>query len=172
MRKLFTALLVLAAIVLTGCGLAEKATEKAMEKAVQKATGVTVDEKNGTVTVQGQNGEKMTVTTEPEGKLPEGFPLPVFPQAKVKSGSKIDANGKAYYSLELTYKGEAKPAVEFYEKALKDRGYGDVFKAETSTDESEEWTLSGQNTKESATFFFQSMKKTKEAMIAISWNEL
>jgi len=168
MRKVFTALLVLAAVVLTGCGLAEKATEKA----IQKAVGVSVDEKNGTVTVQGQNGEKMTVTTEPEGKLPEGFPLPVFPSAKVKTGGKIAANGKTLYTVELTYKGEAKPAVEFYEKALKDRGYGDLFKAESSTDDDETWTLSGQNTKESATFFFQSMKKTKEATIAISWSEL
>jgi predicted small lipoprotein YifL len=167
MRKVFTALLVLAAILLTGCGLAQKATEKAIEK----ASGISVDEKNGTVTVQGQNGEKVTVTTEPDGKLPEGFPLPVFPGSKVKSGGKITSNAKASYTVELTYKGECAPAVEFYEKALKDKGFGDLFKAESSTEEDETWTLSGKNDKASAIFFFQSMKKTKEATIAITWGE-
>ncbi|HWI61100.1 MAG TPA: hypothetical protein VNT75_04630 [Symbiobacteriaceae bacterium] len=169
MRKVLTALLVLAAmVVVTGCGLADKVAEKAVEK----ATGVTVDEKKNTVTLQGQNGEKVTVTTETEGKLPAGFPLPVYPQAKVSNGGKIDVSGKAMYTVELTYKGDIKPAVDFYEKALKDKGLADFFKAETANDDEEEsWTMSGQNEKATAAIFFQTMKKTKEAKIAISWTE-
>ena len=169
LRKLFTVLLTLTMLALTGCGLADRTAEKAMEKAL----GVSVDEKKGEVTFQTKDGEKVTVTSQDakEGKLPDGFPLPVFPGGKVASGGKLTINGKTQYTVEITFKGDVKPVGEFYAKVLKEKGFGDLFQAESSTDEEDNYTLSGQSEKEAAYFFIQSLKPSKEGTLAISYGD-
>lgn len=169
LRKVFALLLTLTMVALTGCGLADKAAEKAMEKAL----GVSVDEKKGEVTFQTKDGEKVTVSSSDakEGQLPEGFPLPVFPGGKVASGGKLTVNGKTQYTVEITFKGPVKPVGEFYAKAIKEKGFGDLFQAESSDDEQENYTLSGQSEKEAAYFFIESNKATKEGTVAISYGD-
>jgi len=52
------------------------------------------------VTLTGQDGEKMTVSTS-ESKLVEGFPLPVYPGAEVVRSSSTEVNGKTPVTPDL-----------------------------------------------------------------------
>jgi len=173
LRKTLAFLLVLATTLLAGCGLADKVAEKAVEKSLEKATGVTVDEKGNSVTVKGQDGQSLTITTEPteSGKVPDGFPLPVFPGGKVTVGQKMTLNNKAVYTVEIKFAGEAKPATDFYEKALKERGFGDVSRMENADETEATSMLTGETDKLVAFLGVSVMVKTKEGTISISVSE-
>lgn len=174
MRKVLTWLLVAAAaLTLTGCGLADKAIEKATEKAIEKATGVSVNDKTGEVTVKGQDGSTLTMSGDTkEGKVPDGFPIPVYPKAKVVEGSRLTLNGKKIYTVELSFKDNAKAAFEFYQNVLKERGYVDPWTMEDIDSEEESYTLTGQiEKKESFMVLINMDLKTKEGTINLQWSE-
>lgn len=123
MRRSLAILLGLTLLLLTGCGLAEKAVEKvaekATEKAIEKATGVSVDNSGQSVTIKGQDGKSVTFESEDSGKLPEGYPLPMVPGGKVLSSSKMTTDGKVGWIVEIEFKGDVKAVADLYEKALK-----------------------------------------------------
>jgi hypothetical protein len=120
MRRFFLLLLPLI-IILSGCGLAQKAADKAAEKALEKATGVSVDEKNNSVTIKGQDGQSVTVQST-EAKLPDGFPLKVHSGGKVTSGSVMKSNGKQVFTVEIAFDKDPTAVADYYEKAMTDLG--------------------------------------------------
>lgn len=110
-------LLLAAAAAATGCGAGEKAVEKAMETAIEESTGVKVDQKNDAVTITTKDGS-MSIGGE-SNKLPEGFPLPAFPNAKIESSMTTTENGAKHYVVSLSSKKEIKELAAYYEDALK-----------------------------------------------------
>ncbi len=151
MRK-FAVALALLAMVLSGCGLAEKAAdkvaEKAAEKAVEAATGVKVESDKNSVTVKGKDGEQVTFSNSEDGKIPEGFPLPVYRGAKVLSGSDVKSEGKTLWVVELQVKGDVTDVADFYEKAFQERGF-EISRTDTDTDGEKMSLLMGESDKES-----------------------
>lgn len=175
MRKILAWLLVAAAaLTLSGCGLADKAIEKATEKAIEKATGVSVNDKTGEVTVKGQDGSTLTMSGETkEGKVPEGFPLPVYNKLKVTEGSKLTLNGKPIYTVEFTFKDNAKAAFDYYINVLNERGYKEPWKIESADSQEESYTVTGQiEGKESFMMMINMDVKTKEGQLTIQWSKL
>lgn len=114
---------VLAAGVLltTGC---QQLVGNAIKGAVEKQTGVKVDQSNGQVTVQGSNGESVTVGGA-EGKLPEGFPadFPVWAGAKVKTGGKVANPTGTIYSVVWTSTDPLTKVSSEYTDAIKAAGF-------------------------------------------------
>ena len=170
MRKTLAILLGLALLTLTGCGLAEKAVETATEKAIEKATGVSVDEKGGSVTIKGQDGSTTTVSSDTGGKLPEGFPLPLLPGSKVTSSSRMTTDGKLAFIVELTFKGEATAAADFYEKAIKGLGGADISRTESETDGETSIFLMAETEKQSGWITIETDKE-KNGIVSFIWGD-
>lgn len=124
----------LTVLALAGCGLADRAIERGVEKAIESATGVSVDEDEGSITFTGEDGEKVTLSgASAEGKLVDGFPLPIYDGAKVANSGRLAANGKETYSAELSFTGGALEVADFYEQALKEQGI-EVSRSEMESD--------------------------------------
>ncbi len=169
MRKILALVLAGALLALTGCGLAEKAVEKATEKAVEKATGVSVDSKGGSVTLKGKDGETLTIDAESGGKLPEGFPFQLYPGAKVNSSSRMTADGKASYVVEIGFKGEAAPVADFYEKAISEKGIEDMSRTESESNGTVDIFLTGDSETEGGFITITVDTKTEEGTASFIW---
>ncbi|HEY3374153.1 MAG TPA: hypothetical protein VGK02_03705 [Candidatus Aquicultor sp.] len=114
------ALLIAALVICVGCGnIAEQATKKAVEN----ATGVKVDEKNGSVNIKTDKGE--ATISGSESKVPDGFPkdFPIYDGVKITSGLKTEAEGKTSFQVTFETSDDVKKVVDFYKKALADNGY-------------------------------------------------
>lgn len=153
---------------LTGCGVTDRLAEKAAEKAVEKATGVKVEDKGDTVTVTTKDGDQVTLSGQ-EGKLPEGFPLPLIKGATVGSGSKITTNNKVGFTAEITYTGTHKDTADFYEKALKDLGIK-VERTDVTSDGETTVMLIGSSDKHDAWVMLNG-KGDKGGTIAVMWGD-
>jgi len=135
----------LTALALTGCGLADRMIERGVEKAIESATGVSVDEDGGTITFTGEDGEQVTLSgSSAEGKLIDGFPLPIYDGAKVVSSGRLSANNRTNYSAELSFTGDAQAVADFYEKVLKEQG-AEVNRTQLDADGEVTILLSGQS---------------------------
>ncbi len=130
-------LLLLSLLVSTACFSSEEKTESAIEL----ATGTKIDIDDKTVTIRGPDGEKVTTkidtgedgtttltndkgarTTIGQGKVPPGFPLPIFEGAEVSMGMSSEQGGQKAFSLTFQSSAKAEEIGAFYEKALKEKG--------------------------------------------------
>lgn len=170
MRKSLAILLGLALLTLTGCGLAEKAVEKATESAIEKATGISVDEKGGSVTIKGEDGKTMTIDSDTGGKLPDGFPLPLFPGSKVTSASKMTTDGKVAFIVELSFKGDAKAVADFYEKALEGLGGTNMSRTESEQDQEVSIFFTAETEKQSGWITIETDKE-KQGLVSFIWGD-
>ena len=142
------AVLVVSAIALGGCGMLVK-------KGIESATGVKVDQNQGSVSVTGKNGE--TATTQ-EGKVPDGFPadVPVY-AGTVKMGNKVQTADGTTYQVVIETPDSAKTVGDFFEGKLKDSG----------------WTIEGRNDSSSSGNDISTVsakKDTSQAMVIASTN--
>jgi len=124
---------------------------------------------DSTLTITGNDGEKVTFTTGQEGKLPDGFPLPLIKGGKVGSATKITTNNKDGYSVELTYSGTHKEAADFYQKALKDLDI-EVERTDVSAQDEVTIMLMGQSDKHDV-WLMVNGKGEKGGTIAIMWGD-
>lgn len=126
MRTVAAWLLPLLMLALTGCGLAEKAAERAAEeaaeRAIEAATGVKVDQDGNSITIKGQDGEETTITAPDEGKLVEGFPLPVYEGGKVLSSAVFSSDSKKSWTAGFEFTVDPKAVADYYETVLKGKG--------------------------------------------------
>ncbi len=122
----------LAVLTLTGCGLAERAVDRAVDQAVQRATenlveqatGIKVDTNEGAITFTSEDGETVTISgAGEEGRLVEGFPLPVHSRLTVDDSGRLTANGKTTYSASFAFEGDATELADYYEQLLQERGF-------------------------------------------------
>lgn len=98
MKRVLTIIAVLVCVfalaMATGC---QSIAEKATETAIEKGTGGKVDLKDGSVTVEGEKGEKATISEG--GEIPESMPsdVPVYAGTKVVASVESDdpSGGKA-----------------------------------------------------------------------------
>lgn len=153
MRRLGTLMLSLLMLTLAGCGLAEKAAdkvaEKAAEKAIEAATGVKVDSDNNSITIKDKEGKELTIAGGEEGKLPEGFPLPVYQGAKIAAATTMTTDNKKSFAVELELTAEPKAVADYYEAQLKDRGM-EVTRMDNSSKDGDNFFLMAENTTDSA----------------------
>jgi hypothetical protein len=133
--RMIAAVLVLSmaatAVVLTGCG---QIVGNAVKGAVEQQTGVKVDEKGGTISVQGKDGTSMTVGGTQQGKLSEGFPteFPQYAGATVKSSAKVSTAQGSVYTAEWTTTDPMSAVLKAYEEQLKTAGYEIVSSASSA----------------------------------------
>lgn len=101
---------------LTGC-------EKAAEEAVEDAAGVDVDNDDGSVTIEGDDGASITMDTE-AAELPEGYPddAPVY-DGKLEAAWEATQDDSTSYSLSMTTKDGVEEVVDWYKDALQDEGW-------------------------------------------------
>ncbi len=116
-----THLAVLLALALVAVALLATGCARAAERAVERASGVKVEEQGGKVTIKTKEGEASLSARE--GKVPEGFPLPLAPGTQIVQGLKTESKGKQHFQVVLGFSGQVKSIAEFYEKALRDAGY-------------------------------------------------
>lgn len=114
-----TIMVLVAALSLCSCA---RSSEKAAEKFIESMTGQNVDIEDGgeSITIKGDNGESMTVTTGDDQVWPADK-MGGLPELKGKVTSVIEAGGTCYVSLE----GVSEADVKAYIEGLKDMGYGD-----------------------------------------------
>lgn len=110
-------LLMAAAVAASGCGAGDKAVEKAVESAIEQSTGVKVDQKDNGVTITTKDGT-LSVGGE-SNKLPEGFPLPAYPNAKIESSMTSSESGAKHYIVSLSSPKKIEELAAYYEDALK-----------------------------------------------------
>jgi predicted small lipoprotein YifL len=174
MRRLGIIVPLLLVMTLTGCGLAGKAAEKAAdtvaEKAVEKATGVSVDQKNNSVTIKGQDGEQLTIKSNEDGKLPTGFPLPLYKGGKVLSSSTMTTNDKKGYTVEMEFDADPKTVADFYEKAMKDRGI-ELTRMDSEQDGEVNIALTGASDKESVFGTISRLKDAQKTTFTVMWGD-
>jgi hypothetical protein len=133
--RMITLMLVLAmaasAVVLSGC---DQLIGNAVKGAVEQQTGVKVDEKGGTISVQGKDGTSMTVGGTQQGKLSEGFPteFPQYAGATVKSSAKVSTAQGSVYTAEWTTTDAMDVVLKTYEEQLKTAGYEIVSSASSA----------------------------------------
>lgn len=173
-RILISVSAVLAVLMLSGCGLAqravERATEEAVGKAIESATGVSVDEDEGTVTIKGSDGEEVQLSGT-EGKLAEGFPLPLYQGAKVNSSARMSASGKSSYTADITYAADTNEVANFYEAELKKLGIAEVARIESDNGSEFMVILSGESDTASAWITLNWQKESKSGSLAIIYGE-
>ena len=101
-------------IVLSGCGFLA-------QKAVEGATGVKVDQGNGSVTVQGSNGGSATVQ---QGKIPDGFPadFAVY-SGSIKMGNRVQSPDGTLYQVTIETADDPKTVADWYDEKLKTAGW-------------------------------------------------
>ena len=123
--------LVATAVVLSGC---DQIIGNAVKGAVEKQTGVKVDEKGGTISVQGKDGESMTIGGTESGKLSEGFPteFPQYPGATVKTSAKVTTGAGSMFTAEWTTTDSVDTVLKSYEEKLKTAGYEIVSSASSA----------------------------------------
>ncbi|MFZ5827939.1 MAG: hypothetical protein ACOY94_26845 [Bacillota bacterium] len=170
MRKSLALLLGFMMLIFTGCGLAEKAVEKAAEKAVEKATGVSVDEKGNSVTIKGQDGKSVTFEGQDNGKLPEGYPLPMVPGGKVVSSSKMSSDGKVGWIVGIEFKGDVKAVADLHENALKKLNVK-VTRSEVEEDGHMTIMLMADGEKQSGIITIESDTKTGEGSVNVMFGD-
>lgn len=92
----------------------------AAEKAVEQTTGVSVSEKDDTVTIKGKDGESVTINSSMPDEL-KAFPLPSGFKYE-SGGSSTSAQGQMSIA---TWKGKGNIAAigEFYKKTAADQGW-------------------------------------------------
>jgi hypothetical protein len=115
MVQLGIAVLAIASVLATsGCGML-------IRKGVESATGVKVDEKSGSVTVNGKNGGTATMQ---EGKLPDGLPagFPVY-TGTVKLGNKVQTAEGTSFQMVIETPDDAKTVGDWYSEKLKGAGW-------------------------------------------------
>jgi hypothetical protein len=120
------------AVVLAGC---DQIVGNAVKGAVEQQTGVKVDEKGGTVSIQGKDGQSVTVGGTQDGKLSEGFPteFPQYPGATVKSSAKVTTAEGSMFTAEWTTTDPVDTIIKSYEEKLKAAGYEVTSSASSTT---------------------------------------
>ncbi len=162
----------------TGCfgACGEMAAEAITEKALGVAD-IDVDEKTGSVTIKGKDGEVVHMAAEGDNskltfkgkdgiieynaghdqKLPLGFPFEVVKGSRVQ-GSATTSDGKQVsYMLSLASESAVDEAAAFYEKELKAKGI-EVQRTDMNVDGKQFVTLGGK-------------AEDREATLAISTGE-
>lgn len=173
-RPLLILTAALGLVLLAGCGaktVAETATGVQVDQEGDTTT-ITTDEGQTTYSADGNNvtitndkGETLTMTTE-EGKVPDGFPLPVLPGSKVTTGMRADSNGKISYTVEFQMSGDIQEAAAVYEKELKDRGLT-VSRTDVSDDTQVTVMLMADSEKESGWVSFTGEKGSRDFTIGV-----
>lgn len=140
-KFIYTSVMLLAvAAAAAGCGVGDKIAEKAVEKAIEEATGAKVEQKNDTVTITTKDGQ-VSLGGE-SGKLPDGFPLPAYPGAKIISSATSTEQGVKHYLVSLTSEKPAKEITAYYEQELQKKGMT-LEKTDISDDSSTTVLLNG-----------------------------
>lgn len=156
---------------LAGCGAAGKAAEDAAaaaaQRAIEQTTGVSVDQKNNSVTIKGQDGKQMTITANEEGKLPEGFPIPVFQGGKVTASATMNTDNKKSWTAEIEFEATAKAVGDYYEKMIKERGMK-VTRSDSTDGGFTSVTLVAESDKESA-FLTINQGEKEPAVLTLMW---
>lgn len=124
MKKNYAILITLLLITLALCACASP--EKTVENIIKQQTGQDVDIKDGgnSITIKGENGESMTVTTGDDQKWPAGK-LGDLPELKGTVKSIVEAGGTCFVSLEDVSEADARD----YISKLKELGYADGIEA-------------------------------------------
>jgi hypothetical protein len=125
---LLTGLLV-AVIGVSGCqNLAEKAIEKATEKAIEGQTGNQVDIKDGSVSIQGEDGSTANIGEGAE--VPAEFPkdVPVYDGTVLGAFSSADS-----WTLNIETTDDPKKVIEFYVARLAKDGWVKESQADMGT---------------------------------------
>jgi hypothetical protein len=136
MRKRMIAVAIVLALaatmlVLAGC---DQIIGNAVKGAVEKQTGVKVDKNGNTISVQGKDGESVTIGGTQEGKLSEGFPteFPQYAGATVKSSAKVTTGAGSMYTAEWKTTDPVSTVLTGYEEKLKAAGYTIVSSASSA----------------------------------------
>lgn len=121
MKKNIAITLAVLLVAFTLCACAAS-SEKAAEKMIENITGQKVDIEDGgdSITIKGNDGESMTVTTGGDQAWPTDK-LGDLPELKGKIISVIEAGGTCHVSLEDVSEADIKA----YIQELKDMGYAD-----------------------------------------------
>jgi hypothetical protein len=113
-------LILVFSLAMSGCGIGDRLAETAVEKAVEKTTGVKVDSKDDQLTIKTEQGELKMGGTQ---QIPQGFPLPVYPEATLVNSIKgTDANGAEQFLLFFNTSKPIHEVAAFYEKELENQG--------------------------------------------------
>lgn len=132
-----------------GCGLGEdlsdqiteKVSEEIAEEIVEKAVGaedLEVSRDGASVRLKTEDGE--VAWDARNGKLPEGFPLPVYAGATIVSGAKIEADDKDSFQVSLRTPDAPEKVAGFYKQALEGDGFA-VKQVEISADGKKQYLL-------------------------------
>lgn len=114
-RATAIALLVVALLALTGCGMLA-------QKAAESATGVSVQKNGSQVTVNGPNGSATVQTNE--SKLPDGLPdnVPTY-SGTIKGSNAVTTPEGSTFTYTVVSADDAKTIVDWYAKNLADKGW-------------------------------------------------
>lgn len=165
--------------------------EWATEKLIEKATGISVDEKDGSVTFRSKDGE-LTVSDKDgeavlvakgkdgetlrmggaEGKLPQGFPLPIADGAKVENSMSKDKGEEKHFVVTLSSPVAATGRIaDFYERELERKGL-EVERSNFEVDGALSVNMTGRgegNVSAAVTIFANN--EDDKALISLSWEE-
>lgn len=181
MKKwLLTLVVLLAAVALVGCGVARRAVEgvadkaigEVAEKVVEETTGISIDEDEGTITIkgEGEDGQELTITGG-GGKVVEGFPLPVYPDAKVNDTGALSIGEHRSFTGDFTVKADFDDVVEFYENAMKEKGVAEATRLESAGSDYKSMMLMGQSETETGTISIEWREDTGENQVLIMWGD-
>lgn len=165
--------------------------EWAAEKLIEKATGISVDEKDGSVTFRSKDGE-LTVSDKDgeavlvakgkdgetlrvggaEGKLPEGFPLPVADGAKVENSVSKGKGAERHFVVTLSSPAAATGRIaDFYERELKRKGL-EVERSNFEVDGALSVSMTGRGEGDvSAAVTIFANQGDDNALISVSWEQ-
>jgi hypothetical protein len=173
MRVLLAAMLLL----VVGCGKSdEKKTVKTPGGSVTvEGDKVTVQTDKGKATIESKGGTTEIRTNEGtmtvgEGKVPDGFPLPVMRGAKVENSAHMaPPDGKEVFTLNAKIPAAFKDVADFYEKALKDKGLK-VSRTEQASDDSQMVMLIGESETADGSVMVSKEAKADQPTAVISWS--
>ncbi len=110
------ALAVAALVAMSGC-------QAVAQKAVESATGVKVNKDGNSVSVQGNDGQSVTIGQS--NKLPDGFPedVPVYDPATVTNSMSLASDKGSTFSVQLETEDTVETVSAWYDTELKGKGW-------------------------------------------------
>jgi hypothetical protein len=166
--------LVVVLLLIAGC---KKSDQPGGESAAVKVNGDTIEirTEDGTVRMNADGGagrieSKDGTVTFGENQVPEGFPLPLRPGAKVEHGAHMTgADGAEVFQLTCDAPGTAKELADFYEKEFKDRGL-EVMRTEQGGGGTVMFILAAQSEDVDASAMIVQEGGTNRPRVTLSWS--
>lgn len=136
---------VMLAIALVMMALVSGGCESIAKKAVEGATGVSVDESGDSVTIEGEDGSSMEISSE-EGQLASDFPteVPLY-EGEIRDSAGFKSDTGSTFTATIGTNDSLDDVKEFYEDAFAKDDWKIVYSADSSSGSDRMLSYSAEN---------------------------